>query len=182
MGCELSVEDIYSVNNSSLKDAIVSFGGFCTGEFISAKGLVLTNHHCGYGQIQKQSSLEYNYLKEGFWAGSMSEELKNPGLFVEQLVFMEDVTNSLLNAGDQYKVIEAQIIEAQRTQNSSLNYKVVPFFNNNQFFLLATIKYNDVRLVGAPPSSIGKFGADTDNWVFPRHTGDFSLFRVYDDE
>ncbi|MDC1022487.1 S46 family peptidase, partial [Schleiferiaceae bacterium] len=144
--------------------------------------LVLTNHHCGYGQIQKQSSLEYNYLKEGFWAGSMSEELKNPGLFVEQLVFMEDVTNSLLNAGDQYKVIEAQIIEAQRTQNSSLNYKVVPFFNNNQFFLLATIKYNDVRLVGAPPSSIGKFGADTDNWVFPRHTGDFSLFRVYDDE
>ena len=181
MGCELTAEDIYSVNNSSLKDAIVSFGGFCTGEFISAKGLVLTNHHCGYGQIQKQSTLENNYLKDGFWANSMSEELKNPGLYVEQLVFMEDVTNSLANAGDQFKAIEAQIIEAKQTENSALSYKVVPFFNNNQFFLLATIKYNDVRLVGAPPSSIGKFGADTDNWVFPRHTGDFSLFRVYDE-
>ena len=181
MGCELTAEDIYSVNNSSLKDAIVSFGGFCTGEFISSKGLVLTNHHCGYGQIQKQSTLENNYLKDGFWANSMSEELKNPGLYVEQLVFMEDVTNSLANAGDQFKAIEAQIIEAKQTENSALSYKVVPFFNNNQFFLLATIKYNDVRLVGAPPSSIGKFGADTDNWVFPRHTGDFSLFRVYDE-
>jgi hypothetical protein len=181
MGCELTAEDIYSVNKSSLKDAIVSFGGFCTGEFISAKGLVLTNHHCGYGQIQKQSSLEHNYLKDGFWANSMSEELKNPGLYVEQLVFMEDVTNSLINAGNQFKAIEAQIIEAKQAENSSLSYKVVPFFNNNQFFLLATIKFNDVRLVGAPPSSIGKYGADTDNWVFPRHTGDFSLFRVYDD-
>ena len=181
MGCELTAEDIYSVNNSSLKDAIVSFGGFCTGEFISAKGLVLTNHHCGYGQIQKQSTLENNYLKDGFWANSMSEELKNPGLYVEQLVFMEDVTNSLANAGDQFKAIEAQIIQAKQAENSALSYKVVPFFNNNQFFLLATIKYNDVRLVGAPPSSIGKFGADTDNWVFPRHTGDFSLFRVYDE-
>ena len=181
MGCELTEEDIYSVNNSSLKDAIVSFGGFCTGEFISAKGLVLTNHHCGYGQIQKQSTLENNYLKDGFWANSMSEELKNPGLYVEQLVFMEDVTNSLANAGDQFKAIEAQIIEAKQAENSALSYKVVPFFNNNQFFLLDTIKYNDVRLVGAPPSSIGKFGADTDNWVFPRHTGDFSLFRVYDE-
>ncbi len=166
MGCELTAEDIYSVNNSSLKDAIVSFGGFCTGEFISAKGLVLTNHHCGYGQIQKQSTLENNYLKDGFWANSMSEELKNPGLYVEQLVFMEDVTNSLVNAGDQFKAIEAQIIEAKQAENSALSYKVVPFFNNNQFFLLATIKYNDVRLVGAPPSSIGKFGADTDNWFF----------------
>ena len=181
MGCELTAEDIYRVNNSSLKDAIVSFGGFCTGEFISAKGLVLTNHHCGYGQIQKQSSLENNYLKDGFWANSMSEELKNSGLYVEQLVFMEDVTNSLVNAGDQFKAIEAQIIEDKQAENSALSYKVVPFFNNNQFFLLATIKYNDVRLVGAPPSSIGKFGADTDNWVFPRHTGDFSLFRVYDE-
>ena len=181
MGCELTAEDIYSVNNSSLKDAIVSFGGFCTGEFISAKGLVLTNHHCGYGQIQKQSTLENNYLKDGFWANSMSEELKNPGLYVEQLVFMEDVTNSLVNAGEQFKAIKAQIIETKQAENSALSYKVVPFFNNNQFFLLATIKYNDVRLVGAPPSSIGKFGADTDNWVFPRHTGDFSLFRVYDE-
>ena len=181
MGCELSAEDIYSVNHSSLKDAIVSFGGFCTGEFISSKGLVLTNHHCGYGQIQKQSSMEHNYLKEGFWARSMDEELKNPGLFVEQLVYMEDVTNSLVNSGDKFKDIEAALIEAKELDNPNLTYKVVPFFNNNQFFLLATIKYNDVRLVGAPPSSIGKFGADTDNWVFPRHTGDFSLFRIYDD-
>ena len=179
MGCELTAEDIYSVNNSSLKDAIVSFGGFCTGEFISAKGLVLTNHHCGYGQIQKQSSLESNYLKDGFWANSMAEELKNPGLYVEQLMFMVDVTNALVNSGDQFNAIEAKIIENKQAENSELNYKIVPFFNNNQFFLLATIKYNDVRLVGAPPSSIGKYGADTDNWVFPRHTGDFSLFRVY---
>ena len=179
MGCELTAEDIYSVNNSSLKDAIVSFGGFCTGEFISAKGLVLTNHHCGYGQIQKQSSLKSNYLKDGFWANSMAEELKNPGLYVEQLMFMVDVTNALVNSGDQFNAIEAKIIENKQAENSELNYKIVPFFNNNQFFLLATIKYNDVRLVGAPPSSIGKYGADTDNWVFPRHTGDFSLFRVY---
>lgn len=182
MGCELSAEDIYSVNNSSLKDAIVSFGGFCTGEFISSKGLVLTNHHCGYGQIQKQSSMEHNYLKDGFWARSMDEELKNPGLFVEQLVYMEDVTNTLIGSGDQFKVLEAEVIAAKKAENPDLLYKVVPFFGNNQFFLLATIKYNDVRLVGAPPSSIGKFGADTDNWVFPRHTGDFSLFRVYDQQ
>ena len=181
MGCELSAEDIYSVNHSSLKDAIVSFGGFCTGEFISSKGLVLTNHHCGYGQIQKQSSMEHNYLKDGFWANSMAEELKNPGLYVEQLVYMEDVTNSLVNSGDKFKTIETALIKAKELDNPNLDYKVVPFFNNNQFFLLATIKYNDVRLVGAPPSSIGKFGADTDNWVFPRHTGDFSLFRVYDE-
>ena len=181
MGCELNAEDIYSVNHSSLKDAIVSFGGFCTGEFISSKGLVLTNHHCGYSEIQKQSSMEHNYLKDGFWARSMDEELKNPGLFVEQLVYMEDVTNSLVNSGDKFKEIEAALLEAKALENPDLNYKVVPFFNNNQFFLLATVKYNDVRLVGAPPSSIGKFGADTDNWVFPRHTGDFSLFRVYDD-
>ena len=181
MGCELSAEDIYSVNHSSLKDAIVSFGGFCTGEFISSKGLVLTNHHCGYGQIQKQSSMEHNFLKDGFWARSMDEELKNPGLFVEQLVYIEDVTNALVNSGDKFKEIEAALIEAKELDNPNLTYKVVPFFNNNQFFLLATIKYNDVRLVGAPPSSIGKFGADTDNWVFPRHTGDFSLFRVYDE-
>lgn len=181
MGCELSAEDIYSVNHSSLKDAIVSFGGFCTGEFISSKGLVLTNHHCGYSEIQKQSSMEHNYLKDGFWARSMDEELKNPGLFVEQLVYMEDVTNSLVNSGERFKDIEAALLEAKELENPDLNYKVVPFFNNNQFFLLATVKYNDVRLVGAPPSSIGKFGADTDNWVFPRHTGDFSLFRVYDD-
>ena len=181
MGCELSAEDIYSVNHSSLKDAIVSFGGFCTGEFISSKGLVLTNHHCGYSEIQKQSSMEHNYLQDGFWARSMDEELKNPGLFVEQLVYMEDVTNSLINSGEKFKDIEAALLEAKELENPDLNYKVVPFFNNNQFFLLATVKYNDVRLVGAPPSSIGKFGADTDNWVFPRHTGDFSLFRVYDD-
>ena len=181
MGCELSAEDIYSVNHSSLKDAIVSFGGFCTGEFISSKGLVLTNHHCGYGQIQKQSSMEHNYLKDGFWANSMAEELKNPGLYVEQLVYMEDVTNSLVNSEDKFKTIETALIKAKELDNPNLDYKVVPFYGNNQFFLLATIKYNDVRLVGAPPSSIGKFGADTDNWVFPRHTGDFSLFRVYDE-
>jgi hypothetical protein len=180
MGCELSAEDIYSINHSSLKDAIVSFGGFCTGEFISSKGLVLTNHHCGYGQIQKQSSMEHNYLKDGFWANSMAEELKNPGLFVEQLVYMEDVTNEVMSSTNKAEAMQ-NLIATKELDNPNLTYKVVPFFNNNQFFLLATIKYNDVRLVGAPPSSIGKFGADTDNWVFPRHTGDFSLFRVYDE-
>ena len=180
MGCELSAEDIYSVNHSSLKDAIVSFGGFCTGEFISSSGLVLTNHHCGYRQIQKQSSLEHNYLKEGFWANNTSEELMNPGLFVKQLVYMEDVTNAVLGAEDEEAAISA-MVEAKTSENPDFDYEVVPFFYGNQFFLLATKKYSDVRLVGAPPSSIGKFGADTDNWVFPRHTGDFSLFRVYDD-
>ena len=180
MGCELSAEDIYSVNHSSLKDAIVSFGGFCTGEFISSSGLVLTNHHCGYRQIQKQSSLEHNYLIEGFWANNTSEELMNPGLFVKQLVYMEDVTNAVLGAEDEEAAISA-MVEAKTSENPDFDYEVVPFFYGNQFFLLATKKYNDVRLVGAPPSSIGKFGADTDNWVFPRHTGDFSLFRVYDD-
>jgi hypothetical protein len=180
MGCELSAEDIYSVNHSSLKDAIVSFGGFCTGEYISSNGLVLTNHHCGYSQIQKQSSLEHNYLKEGFWANNTSEELMNPGLFVKQLVYMEDVTNSVLGTEDEEAAISA-MVEAKTSENPDFDYEVVPFFYGNQFFLLATKKYSDVRLVGAPPSSIGKFGADTDNWVFPRHTGDFSLFRVYDD-
>ena len=181
MGCELSAEDIYSINHSSLKDAIVSFGGFCTGEFISSKGLVLTNHHCGYGQIQKQSSMEHNYLKDGFWANSMAEELKNPGLFVEQLVYMEDVTNEVLSSSNKEEAVQ-NLIAAKKDADPELLYEVVPFFEGNQYYLLATKKYNDVRLVGAPPSSIGKYGADTDNWVFPRHTGDFSLFRVYDEE
>ncbi len=181
MGCELSAEDIYSINHSSLKDAIVSFGGFCTGEFISSKGLVLTNHHCGYGQIQKQSSMEHNYLKDGFWANSMAEELKNPGLFVKQLVYMEDVTNTVLSSSDKEEAVQ-NLIAAKNDADPALLYEVVPFFEGNQYYLLATKKYNDVRLVGAPPSSIGKYGADTDNWVFPRHTGDFSLFRVYDEE
>lgn len=180
MGCELSAEDIYSINHSSLKDAIVSFGGFCTGEFISSKGLVLTNHHCGYGQIQKQSSMEHNYLKDGFWANSMAEELKNPGLFVEQLVYMEDVTNEVLSSTNKEAAVQ-NLIAAKKDADPALLYEVVPFFEGNQYYLLATKKYNDVRLVGAPPSSIGKYGADTDNWVFPRHTGDFSLFRVYDE-
>ena len=180
MGCELSAEDIYSINHSSLKDAIVSFGGFCTGEFISSKGLVLTNHHCGYGQIQKQSSMEHNYLKDGFWANSMAEELKNPGLFVEQLVYMEDVTNEVLSSTNKEEAVQ-NLIAAKKDADPALLYEVVPFFEGNQYYLLATKKYNDVRLVGAPPSSIGKYGADTDNWVFPRHTGDFSLFRVYDE-
>ena len=180
MGCELSAEDIYSINHSSLKDAIVCFGGFCTGDFISSKGLVLTNHHCGYGQIQKQSSMEHNYLKNGFWANSMAEELKNPGLFVEQLVYMEDVTNEVMSSTNKAEAMQ-NLIAAKKDADPALLYEVVPFFEGNQYYLLATKKYNDVRLVGAPPSSIGKYGADTDNWVFPRHTGDFSLFRVYDE-
>ncbi len=181
MGCELSAEEIYSINQSSLKDAIVSFGGFCTGEFISSKGLVLTNHHCGYGQIQKHSSIENNYLKDGFWANSMAEELKNPGLFVEQLVYMEEVTNEVFGTADAESAAAA-LLAQKEAEDPALLYEIVPFFGGNRYFLLATVKFKDVRLVGAPPSSIGKFGADTDNWVFPRHTGDFSLFRVYDEQ
>ena len=169
MGCELSAEDIYSINHSSLKDAIVSFGGFCTGEFISSKGLVLTNHHCGYGQIQKQSSMEHNYLKDGFWANSMAEELKNPGLFVEQLVYMEDVTNEVMSSTNKAEAMQ-NLIAAKKDADPALLYEVVPFFEGNQYYLLATKKYNDVRLVGAPPSSIGKYGARR-YWCGERNEG-----------
>ena len=188
LGMKMTAQDIYDVNNSSLKDAIVHFGGFCTGEVISDQGLVLTNHHCGYGQIQSHSSLENNYLQDGFWANSLSDELPNEGLFVTFIVRIEDVTEQALSGlktgmdeNDRQSVIDKNInkIKESTSLESYEKVSVKPFYKGNQYFLFVTETYNDIRLVGAPPSSIGKFGADTDNWVWPRHTGDFSMFRIY---
>jgi hypothetical protein len=191
MGMELTASDIYDINSGSLKDAVVHFGGFCTGEVISSKGLVLTNHHCGYGQIQSHSSVENNYLEEGFWAMSREEELSNPGLFVKFINKIEDVTAQTLKGIsddmglDQRNALIEENIEAlvnAAELGEFEEFEIKPFYEGNQFYAFYTISYPDVRLVGAPPSSIGKFGADTDNWVWPRHTGDFSIFRIYADK
>lgn len=188
LGLQLSAEDIYSVNNGSLKDAIVSFGGFCTGEIISDKGLVLTNHHCGYGAIQSHSSVENDYLKHGYWAMSSEMELPNEGLFVRFVKYIEDVTDPMMVGIDESMTEDeknaqwaknADDLITDRKSKEDFEYQVKPIFYGNQFILIASVRYTDVRLVGAPPSSIGKYGADTDNWVWPRHTGDFSLFRIY---
>lgn len=186
MGMEISAEDIYSVNHSSLKDAIVHFGGGCTAELISDKGLLLTNHHCGYSRIQSHSSLENDYLKDGFWAMSGKEELKNPGLTAAIVKYMRDVTNEALagvnsdmSTTEREKIIRENVNKIISQNEDPYELEVKPFFYGNQYILIAKEVFKDVRLVGAPPSSIGKFGADTDNWVWPRHTGDFSIFRVY---
>jgi hypothetical protein len=188
MGMRMTAEDIYSVNKGSLKDAIVQFGGGCTGEIISAKGLLMTNHHCGLGQIQRHSSLENNYLENGFWAGSPAEELPNPGLTVTFIVRMEDVTGAALSGvtpdlseRDRQSLIDKNLALVQKTtqRESYQNVMVRPFFHGNQYYLFVTETYRDVRLVGSPPDAIGSFGADTDNWVWPRHSGDFALFRIY---
>ncbi len=187
-GLQLSAEDIYSINNGSLKDAIVSFGGFCTGEIISDQGLILTNHHCGFDAIQTHSTPKNNYLNDGFWARELSEEIPNEGLFVRFLVRMEDVTdlvldelNDQMSEEERAKAIAAvsKQIADDATKDNAYEANVKSFYHGNEFYLFVYEKYNDVRLVGAPPSSIGKFGGDTDNWMWPRHTGDFSLFRVY---
>ncbi|MBQ8442158.1 MAG: S46 family peptidase [Bacteroides sp.] len=188
-GFKLSAEDIYSVNKSSLKDAVVRFGGGCTGELISPEGLLITNHHCGFGQIQSHSSVEHDYLRDGFWAMSRAEELPNPGLSVSFLEYMTDVTDQVLK-GYKPKMTEEKrneliaknskkIEEKAINGNPNLRANVKPLYYGNQYFLFVYKVYTDVRLVGAPPSSIGKFGGDTDNWMWPRHTGDFSIFRVY---
>lgn len=191
MGLKLSAEDIYSVNHSSIKDAIVMFGRGCTGEVISSQGLVLTNHHCGYGAIQSHSSVEHDYLKDGFWAMSMEEEIPTPGLSVTFLVRIEDVTDVMNNMlqgriteSERAKIIEAvgDSLSAEATKDTHYYALVQSFYGGNAFYLLVYETFNDVRMVGAPPSSIGKFGADTDNWIWPRHTGDFSLFRIYADK
>ncbi len=188
LGLKLSAEDIYSINNSSLKDAIVQFGGGCTGVLVSGTGLLLTNHHCGFGSIQRQSSLEHDYLKKGYWAGSPEEELPNPGLTVTFLVRMEDVSVKVLEGVTPYmsekdrgNIIKKNIdiIEKESVKGTVFEAKVKPFYNGNQYYLFINEVFRDVRLVGAPPSSIGSFGGDTDNWVWPRHTGDFSVFRIY---
>ena len=187
-GLQLSQEEIYSINQASLKDAIVSFGGFCTGEIISSKGLILTNHHCGFSAIQSHSTTENNYLDDGFWAASYDEEKPNEGLYVKFLVRMDDVTErvnaaltvDMSEADRDAKISEImdEIVE-EATEDNDYDASVKSFFHGNEFYLFIYEVYNDVRLVGAPPSSIGKYGGDTDNWMWPRHTGDFSLFRVY---
>ncbi len=188
MGMKLTAEQIYSVNQGSLKDAIVHFGGFCTGEVISNEGLVLTNHHCGYGQIQSHSSLDNNYLKKGFWAMKKEDELENPGLFVRFIERIDDVSDIILKGvtddmtpEEVQSVVDKNLAAYRSTIEVGAFQELIvrPFYNGNQYFAFMTVSYPDVRLVGAPPESIGKFGADTDNWVFPRHTGDFSLFRIY---
>lgn len=188
MGMKINASDIYNINKGSLKDAIVSFGGFCTAEVISSQGLLLTNHHCGYDAIQKHSSLQNNFLENGFWAKTATEELPNPGLFVSFIVRIDDITKAALqdvkpgmSERERQSAIDKRINEIrQNTKKESWQETMVkPFFEGNQYFLFVTETYRDVRLVGAPPSSIGKFGSDTDNWVWPRHTGDFSMFRVY---
>lgn len=188
LGFKLTAEDIYSINQGSLKDAIVHFGGFCTSEIISSQGLLLTNHHCGYGQIQSHSTLEHNYLEEGFWAMNKSEELPNPGLTAIMIKRIDDITKIVLKGvsddlptRERQSLIDQNIAAFKNTLSLETYEDAVikGFFKGNQYYMITTITYQDVRLVGAPPSSIGKFGSDTDNWVWPRHTGDFSLFRIY---
>ena len=172
-GMKLTAEDIYSVNNASIKDAIFQFGGGCTSELVSNKGLLLTNHHCGYSQIQSHSSLENNYIENGFWAQNLSEELANPGLTAMRIVRIEDVTKKI-NDG-----FEIDQIVQEATEGTHYEGSVKAFNYGNDYYLMVTETFLDVRFVGTPPNSIGKFGGDTDNWVWPRHTGDFSVFRIY---
>ncbi len=188
MGLKLNADDIYSVNHSSLKDAVVIFGGGCTGELVSDQGLLLTNHHCGYDAIQSHSTVEHDYLANGFWATSKDQELTNPDLSVTFLVRMEDVTDKMLSALSDTMSEDSRnkaIMETgaklsdEATKGTAYHAMVQDFFAGNNFYLVVYETYKDVRLVGTPPSSIGKFGADTDNWMWPRHTGDFSVFRVY---
>lgn len=191
-GFRLSAEDIYSVNQASLKDAVVLFGRGCTGEVVSAEGLLLTNHHCGYSQIQKHSSVEHDYLRDGFWALTRKEELPNKGLTVSFLERMEDVTSQVLEGvtpaltetkrDSIVKANTVRLVKEATSEGRGLRATVESLYYGNQYFLFLYREYSDVRLVGAPPSSIGKFGGDTDNWMWPRHTGDFSIFRIYADK
>lgn len=188
LGMKISADDIYSINHGSLKDAVVSFGGFCTGDVISSKGLVLTNHHCGFDAIQNHSTLENNYIRDGFWSKNNAEEIPNKGLFVTFIVRIDDVSKAAMEGvakamteSERQSVIDKNLaalnknVKKEATQQSFTR----GFFEGNQYYLFVTETYEDIRLVGAPPSSIGNFGKDTDNWVWPRHTGDFSMFRIY---
>ena len=191
MGMKINASDIYNINKSSLKDAIVSLGGFCTAEVISDKGLILTNHHCGFDAIQNHSTLEHNYIQNGFWAYDTKQEIPNPGLFVSFIVSINEVTQNILqNIQPSQSEKERQATIDKNIADLKKNYKketyqdiiIKPFFDGNKYYLFVTETYKDVRLVGAPPSSIGNFGKDTDNWMWPRHTGDFSMFRIYADK
>jgi hypothetical protein len=188
MGLKIRASDIYDVNEGSLKDAVVIFGGGCTGEVISNKGLVLTNHHCGYGTVQGLSSVQNNYLKQGFWAKNQSEELPCPGLSITFIIRIDDVTEEMKKGivtgiADTTKtrilLENATRIEKETKASTGYDAQVKSFFYENEYYVFLTEKYNDVRLVGFPPNGIGKFGGDTDNWAWPRHTGDFGLFRIY---
>lgn len=188
LGMKMSASDIYDVNNSSLKDAVPQFNGGCTSEVISSQGLLLTNHHCGFGEIQAHSTVEHDYIANGFWAMSQAEELPNPDLEVTFIVRIEDVTTQVLegaltitNEKDKQKKIQDNIsrLNSSLPKESWQGSSIRTFYEGNQYMRFVTETFEDVRLVGAPPSSVGKFGSDTDNWVWPRHTGDFSLFRIY---
>lgn len=197
LGCKLSPDQIYSVNHSSLKDAVVIFGGGCTGEVISNEGLLVTNHHCGYSSIQALSSDEHNYLENGYWAMDRSQELPVPGLTVTFLVSMEDITNQIVTAEEQLRKTFADsanvdqlvfqslaswkqtLVDKSNEQNPNCRSEITSFYNDNVYYMIVYKIYRDVRFVGAPPASIGKFGGETDNWMWPRHTGDFSMFRIY---
>lgn len=187
-GLKLTPEQLYSINKSSIKDAIIIFGGFCTGEIVSNEGLIFTNHHCGYGAIASASTVEHNYLKNGFWALDKSQEIPSKDLYAQFLLKIEDVTSKVDSAlqnlsGDERLKKQTEIISQINEQYSdpsqNIEAKVSPLFKNNQFLVFVYQRYTDIRLVAAPPESIGKFGGDTDNWEWPRHTGDFSVFRVY---
>lgn len=191
LGMKMTAKDIYDVNHSSLKDAVPHFNGGCTSEVISPKGLILTNHHCGFSAIQTHSTVDHDYLTDGFWAYKMEEELPNENLVVTFIVKIEDVTTQVLNGvasltseAEKQKKIQENIsfLSTSLPKESWQENKIRTFFEGNQYMLFVTETFKDVRLVGAPPSLIGKFGSDTDNWVWPRHTGDFSLFRIYADK
>ena len=191
-GLKLSAKDIYDINHSSLKDAIVHFGGGCTAEIVSDKGLLFTNHHCGYSSIQKLSTVEHDYLKDGYWAMNLKEELPAKGLSVTFIDKFVDVTDRINKAvakgktdeekGKAYEAEVAKIIAEAVKNDKTLKAEVTSFYNSNAYYVITTRTFKDIRFVGAPPSSIGKFGADTDNWMWPRHTGDFSVFRIYADK
>ena len=191
MGLQLTTEEIYSINHNSLKDAVVQFNGGCTAEIVSKEGLVLTNHHCGYSAISELSTAEQNYLKNGFWAKGKSAELKPKSLYVRFFVRMDDVSKRILSKvngkmteTERNKAIQQEmaLIEKENSEGGKYTVSVRPFFQGNEYYYFVYQDYKDVRLVGTPPESIGKFGGDTDNWEWPRHTGDFSMFRVYADK
>ena len=187
-GLNLSADEIYSINNSSLKDAVISFGGFCTGELISKNGLILTNHHCGYGAIADVSTPQHNYLDNGFWAKQHSEEINIKGLHATFVIRIADVTKDVLPHLNDYMTqaqrdakvaeIEKTLIE-EGTKGTHYSGFVRDFYDGNEYYMFITERFNDIRLVGTPPQSVGKYGGDTDNWMWPRHTADFSMFRIY---
>ena len=185
LGCKLTAEQIFDLNQPSLKDAIVQFGGGCTGELISPEGLLLTNHHCGLSYVQKHATVEHDYLTDGFWAYSKDQELPNPGLTVSFLANVEDVTELMLEGVTDEETRSEVIYEnmekviKERKGDRAVEVEIVPFYHGNQYILFVYDVYKDVRLVACPPWGIGKFGADTDNWTWPRHKGDFCIFRVY---